>query len=167
MEIARKRSPNHDDRIIRKALVFERALHRWDRWLDSLANGRKILRFQHLHPSLEEMRDVAKNMLAKLDFPACTIFELYWLCCVFANYRTAHGFKFDKLVLPDWFPFPPNSSGTILDSVISRESAFIRPKCGMRGVIESSGLPGTQCYNTCLRRIELYVFRIIQTEISY
>lgn len=86
--------------------MFERTLHCWDRWLDSLANGRKIPRFQHLPPSLEEMRDVAKNMLAELDFPACTIFKLYWLCCVFANYRTAYGFKFDKLVLPDWFSFP-------------------------------------------------------------
>ena len=33
-------------------------------------------------------------------------FALYRLCCVFADYRTRYGFKFEKLVLPDWFPFP-------------------------------------------------------------
>ena len=106
MKITRNKNSNNDDRVIRKALVFERALHSWDRWLCSVSNGRKTLRFRDLHPSLEEMRAVAMKMLAELDFPACRVFELYWLCCVFADYQTEHGFKFDKLILPDWFPFP-------------------------------------------------------------
>lgn len=106
MEIVRKRTPNHDDRVIRKALVFERALHRWDRWLKSIAGGREVLRFPQGHPPLEHMRNVAKKALTDLGFPSCTVFELYWLCCVFADYKMERSFKFDKLVLPDWFPFP-------------------------------------------------------------
>jgi len=106
MEMARKRTPGQGDRVIRRALVFERALHCWDRWLDSIADGREVLRFPQGHPSLEHMRNVAKKALTELGFPSCTVFELYWLCCVFANYETMRGFKFDKLILPDWFPFP-------------------------------------------------------------
>lgn len=106
MEMARKRPSAHDDRVIRKALVFGRALHCWDRWLYSVTYGRKVLRFRQSYPSLEEMRNVSKKALTEMGFPSCTIFELYWLCCVFADYETPDGFKFDNLVLPDWFPFP-------------------------------------------------------------
>lgn len=90
----------------RRALVFERALHSWDRWLDSLVYGHKVLRIQQGHPSLERMKNIANKTLTELGFPLCLIFELYWLCCVFADYETTHGFKFEKLIFPDWFPFP-------------------------------------------------------------
>lgn len=103
---ARKRPLRGQERIIRRALGFERALHRWDKWLDSIAYGRKVLRFRQSPPSLQEMRSVAKNVLSELGFPDCTFFELYWLCCVFADYETKSGFYFEKLVMPDWFPFP-------------------------------------------------------------
>jgi len=52
------------------------------------------------------MRNTAQQKLEQLAFPFCTIFELYWLCCVFSDYETEGGFYFEKLVLPDWFPFP-------------------------------------------------------------
>jgi hypothetical protein len=61
------------------------------------------------------MRDIAGKTLAELGFPKCTLFELYWLCCVFSDYAEysyyadlpqRSGFKFEKLVLPNWFPFP-------------------------------------------------------------
>jgi hypothetical protein len=99
-----KRNKEHRDRAFRKNLTFERALHKWPQWLDSIANGRKELRFRHSHPSLEEMINISKKVLKEMHFPSCTLLEIYWLCCVFANYETATGFKFDKLVLPDWFP---------------------------------------------------------------
>lgn len=92
--------------VVKRAKNFERALHLWDKWLDSIANGRKVLRFQQSQPSLEEMRSVAQKALAELGFPPCTFFELYWLCCVFCDYETKGGFTFEKLVLPDWFPLP-------------------------------------------------------------
>lgn len=89
-----------------KQKTFERALHRWDKWLDSIDEGRKVLRFRESPPSLRKMRSVAGKALGELGFPSCTIFELYWLCCVLCDYATDGGFKFDKLVLPDWFPLP-------------------------------------------------------------
>jgi hypothetical protein len=52
------------------------------------------------------MINIAKKALAKMKFPSCTLLEVYWLCCVFADYKSEVGFKFDKLVLPDWFPSP-------------------------------------------------------------
>ena len=99
-----KRNKDHLDRSFRKNLAFERTLHRWPPWLDSIANSRKELRFQQSRPSLEETISIAKKALKKMDFPSCTLLEVYWLCCVFTDYTTAVGFKFDKLVLPDWFP---------------------------------------------------------------
>lgn len=115
MKTAHKRSTGHHDRTLRKALVFERALHCWDRWLHSVAYGRKVLRFQQSHPSLEEMMNIAKKALTEMKFPSCTLLEVYWLCCVFADYQTVGGFKFDKLVLPDWFPSPfrRDAAGTL------------------------------------------------------
>jgi ribosomal protein S14 len=90
-----------------KQATFERALHQWPPWLDSIAKGRQILRLREPRPSLEEMREVAKQFLAtRLDFPECTAFELYWLCCVFADYDSKSDFRFDSLVLPGWFPLP-------------------------------------------------------------
>lgn len=106
MGIARKRKLSQDDRVIRKTLVFERALHCWKKWPKSVTYGRKVLRFRQTHPSLEEMRNVANRVLTEMRFPPCTIFGLYWLCCVFADYKAPDGFNFHKLVLPDWFPFP-------------------------------------------------------------
>ena len=85
---------------------FERALHRWKPWLDSIVEGRKLLRLPRSTSSLQKMRNIAKETLTKLDFPACALFELYWLCCVFCDYETKGGFKFDKLLLPDGFPLP-------------------------------------------------------------
>ena len=58
------------------------------------------------HRPLSEMRDAAKKSLMQLGFPECHLLELYWLCCVFADYETEYGFKFDKLILPSWFPLP-------------------------------------------------------------
>lgn len=101
---ARKKNPVNQDRTHRKNLRFERALHKWLRWLDSIANGRNELRFRQSYLSLEEMISIARKALTEMNFTSCTILEIYWLCCVFADYKTADGFKFDKLVLPDWFP---------------------------------------------------------------
>ncbi len=89
-----------------KPKTFERALHRWKPWLDSIASGRGVLRTQQSPPPLLVMREVAQKTLSELDFPPCTIFELYWLCCVYTDYDTKENFKFDKLILPDWFPVP-------------------------------------------------------------
>ena len=97
---------NPDDRVTRRALAFERALHRWDRWLDSIGDGQAAFRLSQGYPSLEHMRNIAKKALTELGFPSCTVFELYWLCCVFADYETIRGFKFENLILPDWFPLP-------------------------------------------------------------
>lgn len=74
--------------------------------MDSITNGRTVLREAGSHPSLQEMRTTADKTLSELNFSQCTLFELYWLCCVFSDYDTADGFKFDELVLPDWFPLP-------------------------------------------------------------
>lgn len=86
--------------------AFERALHSWPLWLNSITSGRKLLRYRQSRPTLAEMRDVSKKKLAGLGFPICTLFELYWLCCVFADYQTGGCFKFDNLFLPSWFPLP-------------------------------------------------------------
>jgi len=102
MKTTHKRSTGHHDRTLRKALVFEGALHCWDSWLDSVAHGRKALGSQQSHPPLEEMMNVARKTLTEMKFPSCTLLEVYWFCCVFADYQTANGFKFDKLILPDW-----------------------------------------------------------------
>ena len=103
---ARKNKSNSIPLVIRKALVFERALHNWRPWLDSIAYGRKVLALGQSYPSLEEMRKIAQETLSNLKFPQCTMLELYWLCCVFARYETKMGFKFEELVIPDWFPLP-------------------------------------------------------------
>jgi hypothetical protein len=56
---------------------------------------------------LDELRSVAGKSLAEMDFPPCTVLELYWLTCVFADYKTKDGlFEFERLVLPEWFPLP-------------------------------------------------------------
>lgn len=101
----RRRPPQHLEEIIGKARGFERVLHRFDQWLDSIGEGRRILVASKSHPSLKGLRDAAKNALTKLRFPPCTIFEIYWLCCMFSDYETEKGFYFEKLTLPDWFPF--------------------------------------------------------------
>lgn len=115
MPTTHKSSDIPGDTVLRKALVFERALHRWDKWLDSVAYGRKVLRFQQSHPALEEMISVAKKALTEMKFPACTLLEVYWLCCVFVDYKTEGGFVFDRLVLPDWFPPPFKREGWAFD----------------------------------------------------
>lgn len=92
-----------------KSVTFERALHRWDKWLKSIAYGRRGLRHGEQHSSLEDMRSLASKVLAELGFPPCAILELYWLCCVLTDYRivgSETSFRFGRLVLPDWFPFP-------------------------------------------------------------
>jgi hypothetical protein len=100
------------DNLAVKPETFERALHRWDRWLESIGRGRELLRSSGSHSSLEEMRELASRTLADLGFPGCTVFELYWLCCVFSDYEEcvgnydSWGFKFEKIILPDWFPLP-------------------------------------------------------------
>ena len=66
----------------------------------------RYLGFTDSPPSLQYMRSVAQEALARLEFPPCTQIELYWLCCVFTDYWTQGGFIFEKLVLPDWFPLP-------------------------------------------------------------
>lgn len=95
---------SHQDRALRKNLSSERALHRWDKWLYSIANGREVLRSRYPHPSLEEMMSAAKEALTEMKFPPCVLLEVYWLCCVFADYEADGFFYFDNLVLPDWFP---------------------------------------------------------------
>lgn len=57
------------------------------------------------------MMNVAKKALAEMEFPSCTLLEVYWVCCVFADYKTESGFNFDKLVLPEWFPSPFRRDG--------------------------------------------------------
>lgn len=93
-------------KLIGKACVFERALHQFDSWLDSIALGRKSLSTYKPFPPLNVMREIAEKSLAELSFTHCTIFEIYWLSCVFSNYETKEGFNFSKIILPDWFPFP-------------------------------------------------------------
>lgn len=85
---------------------FERALHKWEPWLNSIKSARKEFSSSDLHPPLEEMRSAAKKALKELQFPECTLLEVYWLCCVFSDYDTETGFKFEELKLPDWFPLP-------------------------------------------------------------
>ena len=92
---------------VRRCLAFEQALHRWKPWLASVLEGKKLLRVEGLPaPNLPRMREVAKNTLLGLAFPPCTVLELYWLCCVFVDYKAKVGFRFDNLIPPDWFPFP-------------------------------------------------------------
>lgn len=62
--------------------------------------------------------------MTELGFPECTLFELYWLCCIFADYEADRCFKFDKLVLPDWFPFP---FGFRMDGSLDFEGKRIYP----------------------------------------
>ncbi len=98
---------NRPPKVVRNAMMFERVLHRWEPWLESVAKGRKVIRGSGVPtPSLTQLKSAAKKALTNLGFPPCALFELYWLCCVYATYETAIGFKFDKLVLPTWFPFP-------------------------------------------------------------
>jgi hypothetical protein len=52
------------------------------------------------------MINIAKKALAEMKFPSCTLLEVYWLCCVFVDYKAEGVFMFDKLVLPEWFPSP-------------------------------------------------------------
>jgi len=87
--------------------VLERALHSWEKWLVSIDHGRKLLRSGESKTTLQEMRSAAAQALAELGFQPCTIFQLYWLCCVFSDYQTGSGsFMFEKLVVPNWFPLP-------------------------------------------------------------
>ena len=104
--MSHKNKTNHQNIVRRKALVFERTLHSWELWIDSIIEGRKVLRDVSSYPSLQEMRAAASKTLNELNFNQCTLFELYWLCCVFSDYDTLYGFKFEKLILPDWFPLP-------------------------------------------------------------
>jgi len=87
---------------------FEIALHRWPEWKISITSGRKQLGAGAPPPGLEAMRGAAQWALAGLGFPECAMMELYWLCCVFSDYDASESgyYKFDLLVLPDWFPLP-------------------------------------------------------------
>lgn len=86
--------------------TFERALHRWPKWLKSIDHGREVLAGKQAHPSLGEMKNAAEDALSALGFPSCTLFKLYWLCCVFCDYGKERLFDFNKLILPNWFPLP-------------------------------------------------------------
>jgi hypothetical protein len=92
--------------------TFERALDSWDPWLKSITDGRKVLQSSSRHPSLEEMRLLARTTLTELGFSPCNMFELYWLCCIYSDYDTEYvakrhkDFRFERLVLPEWFPLP-------------------------------------------------------------
>jgi hypothetical protein len=99
--------PIGNNKWIREALSFERALHRWDKWLNSIELGRKLLCTRSEHPSLEMMKNAAQRALSDMGFSQCAIFELYWLCCVFTDYgNIKEDFEFEKLIVPDWFPLP-------------------------------------------------------------
>lgn len=92
-----------------KSLEF--ALQRWDKWNNSINKGRKILSVPGKHPALVKMRKVAQEFLTEMEFPACPLMELYWLCCIFSHYdrkctKKDGIYDFEMLVLPDWFPFP-------------------------------------------------------------
>lgn len=86
-----------------RADTFEKALHCWDKWLESIEHGRKTL---PRSTPMDEMRNIARKALHDLEFPTCPNFELYWLCCVFCDYRDNEKFYFDKIVIPEWFPLP-------------------------------------------------------------
>lgn len=84
--------------------TFERGLHRWDKWGDSIEQGRKLLSSK---TALEDMKLAANKELEALGFAPCPIFQLYWLCCVFSDYgKLRKGYYFNKITVPDWFPLP-------------------------------------------------------------
>lgn len=89
---------------VRKALSFERTLHRWKSWLASIQEGRSTLTSSNFKPSLEEMETTSTKALLHLEFPKSTNMELYWLCCVLVDYQEKGGYRFENLVLPEWFP---------------------------------------------------------------
>lgn len=90
-----------------KQQSFEIALHKWSPWLNSVTKARKTFSKSGLdHPSLDKMKKAARSALKRLKFPQCTLLEVYWLACIFSDYATETGFKFEELKLPDWFPLP-------------------------------------------------------------
>jgi hypothetical protein len=89
-----------------KQKSFERALHNWEPWLKSIVYARKLFPGTRPHPALSKMKDTAWETLAKLGFPECTLMQCYWLACVFSDYDTENGFRFEELKLPGWFPLP-------------------------------------------------------------
>ncbi len=89
-----------------KVQTFERALHRWQPWLDSISKGKRLFGSPCSWLTAGKMSDIAKTELVALRFPDGVLLELYWLCCVVTDYMTDRGFMFEKLVLPDWFPSP-------------------------------------------------------------
>lgn len=114
--MAGKKARPYQDRVLAKDLSFERALHRWPKWLKSVANGRTTLQAPQARSSVVDMLNVARRALAEIKFPPCLLLEVYWLCCVFVDYETADGiYYFDKLVLPDWFPSQWSDKGCRFD----------------------------------------------------
>jgi len=147
-----------------KPRIFERALHRWKPWLDSIASGRGVLRTQQPPPPLLAIREVAQKALSGLDFPPCTLFEVYWLCCIFTDYDTKGGFKFDKLILPDWFPL---SFGFKAEYLSQFKGKRIYPPKVWNETDRLFWFQGTKWHKLHQKRKELSIFRITQIEISY
>jgi len=79
--------------------TFERALHAWDKWPNSIEQSRKLLGYDPAWPRdicigwIEEhypaIRKQAEDELRRLELPP-TLFE-YWEDCFYSDYRTQGG----------------------------------------------------------------------------
>lgn len=104
-----KDSYHKPDMAEQRARGIERALRKWQLWINSVVAGKKAIRSSGREPTLLELKNLAQKAVCELKFPQNVPLEVYWLCCVLVNYHVNGVFYFEKLIMPDWVMFGQSS----------------------------------------------------------
>jgi len=80
----------------------ERALFKWDKWRSSIVGQWSVDTEYFTNLSLDQTRKKANDILGEMGFPACVLFELYWVSCITSDYVIDDQNTFQNIILSDW-----------------------------------------------------------------
>lgn len=78
-----------------KARSFERVLHKWEPWVRAIADARL-----ESYPDSDRWWAYAKAVMRKLHFPNKPLLCLYFLSCVFSEYKITGAYCYENIELP-------------------------------------------------------------------
>jgi len=99
-----------------KNVTVERALHRWEPWLNAVEEARTRLK----DSDAETCWSYAGTALGALGLPAKWLLRLYFLSCVFSSYKHGDTYVFGEINLPlkqEW------KAGFLYDSSVRQPDA--------------------------------------------
>lgn len=102
-------------------VTVERALHRWEPWLNAVKEARTRLKYS----DTETRWSYAGTVLRTLRLPTKSSFRLYFLSCVFSFYKRGETYVFSELRVPLELKgklFPNNDIGHKQDNPSLRPS---------------------------------------------